>query len=513
MKITEVKNNKNQYLYEGLTPKYQKTMMLWESVGRTIVEAQMSPEDIKKLFQQVEKDQTAAGGNRTVAGQAKDVAGAVANAYQDLKAKVANSAIMQNFDQQYEQAAEKLKQATGGDAGAMQYVEKYRTFAKKHPMAQSLIYGTLIAAAGISGAGAGGAAALGLFKMADKLLQGEKFSTAAVAGAETGIAAFAASKLGDLIKGVGPGEQIPAPTDGQPISTAGYDFANKDYYLSPTGTQTVAVPKGYGSPWEEGTKAYSIRQELKSGSGLQESVVYTSGQVTALFESIAIQEGLWDQFKQKTANIVGSPEERAEVGQQIKQGVSAVAGAVAQKAQTVGKNITTKITADKLNKAWTAAGSPTDSDAIAKFLTTQGVNPDVVNSAMSTVGVSSAADVEQEQPAVDTSKLPDVSSLTPEQKQALLAKLDQLDKAEAGSASSTKIRTGGKVAGQVSQTPNAIRKRQARLASKSVNAQPTDAPDYTTSMAELIKQRQAKGMTESTEYMHFKTKLRKALSK
>ena len=103
MKITEVKNNKNQYLYEGLTPKYQKTMMLWESVGRTIVEAQMSPEDIKKLFQQVEKDQTAAGGNRTVAGQAKDVAGAVANAYQDLKAKVANSAIMQNFDQQYEQ--------------------------------------------------------------------------------------------------------------------------------------------------------------------------------------------------------------------------------------------------------------------------------------------------------------------------------------------------------------------------------------------------------------------------
>jgi flagellar biosynthesis/type III secretory pathway chaperone len=246
---------------------------------------------------------------------------------------------------------------------------------------------------------------------------------------------------------------------------------------------------------------------------MNESYQLTNEQITSLFGSIAIQEGLWDQFKQKTANIVGSPEERAEVGQQIKQGVSAVAGAVSQKAQTVGKNITTKITADKLNKAWTAAGSPTDSDAVAKFLTTQGVNPDVVNSAMSAVGVSSAAGVEQEQPAVDTSKLPDVSSLTPEQKQALLAKLDQLDKAEAGSASSTKIRTGGKVAGQVSQTPNAIRKRQARLASKSVNAQPTDAPDYTTSMAELIKQRQAKGMTESTEYMHFKTKLRKALSK
>ena len=65
---------------------------------------------------------------------------------------------MQNFDQIYDQAAAKLKQATGGDQGVMQYVEKYRKFAKEHPIAQSFIYAALIAAAGISGAGAGGAA-------------------------------------------------------------------------------------------------------------------------------------------------------------------------------------------------------------------------------------------------------------------------------------------------------------------------------------------------------------------
>jgi hypothetical protein len=476
MKITEVKNNKNQYLYEGLTPKYQKTMMLWESVGRTIVEAQMSPEDIKKLFQQVEKDQTAAGGNRTAAGQAKDVAGAVANAYQDLKAKVANSAIMQNFDQQYEQAAEKLKQATGGDAGAMQYVEKYRTFAKKHPIAQSLIYGALIAAAGISGAGAGGAAALGLLKMTDKLLQGEKFSKAAVAGAETGAVAYAAGQLGKAVRGgdnasalqpndtefsseyegtmiantpVIPGVQL--TRDQMMAIKMGMDAGNTypsdimDMYNSQLSGQ-IQLPDADISSDRAAQAAWNAGE--KASTNNFESVELSDEQVTSLFESIAIQEGLWDQFKQKTANIVGSPEERAEVGQQIKQGVGAVTGAVKQKAQTIGKNITTKITADKLNKAWTAAGSPTDSDAIAKFLTTQGVNPDVVNSAMSTVGVSSAAGVEQEQPAVDTSKLPDVSSLTPEQKQALLAKLDQLDQAEAGTApaAATKptIGAGGK---------------------------------------------------------------------
>lgn len=442
---------KKSYLYEGLLKEEIRSVKLWESAGRYIAEAQLTAQQIAQLFQQVEQDVTAQGNNRTLIGQGKDAAGAVARAYQDLKGKVETSATMQYFDQKYEEAAEKLKQATGGDQGVMTYVQKYRDFAKAHPIAQSLIYGTLIAAAGITGAGAGGAAALGLFKMADKLLQGEKFSAAAVAGAETGLAAFAASKLGDLIRGVKPGEQVPAPTDGQPISTAGYDFANKDYYLSPSGTQTIAVPKGYGSPWEEGTKAYNIRQQLKSQMGVQESVVYTPAQITALFESIAIQEGLWDQFKQKSLNVIGSPEERAEVSQQIKQGVSKVAGAVAQKAQTVGTNLTTKVTADKLRKAWATAGSPTDSNQLTQFLVKQGIDAGIVNNSLKAVGVE----------AQPSAQLPDISKLSKEQMQQLLALLDQ---------PASKQHTGGKVAGQVSQTPNAIRKRQARAAQKEMPA-------------------------------------------
>jgi hypothetical protein len=42
------------------------------------------------------------------------------------------------------------------------------------------------------------------------------------------------------------------------------------------------------------------------------------------------------------------------------------------------KNLTTKVTADKLNKAWKAAGSPLDSEAVAKVLGDAGVNDDVV---------------------------------------------------------------------------------------------------------------------------------------
>ena len=49
------------------------------------------------------------------------------------------------------------------------------------------------------------------------------------------------------------------------------------------------------------------------------------------------------------------------------------------KASEFGKNLTTKVTASKLNSAWKSAGQPTDSDEVAAFLVKQGVNAEVVN--------------------------------------------------------------------------------------------------------------------------------------
>jgi hypothetical protein len=49
------------------------------------------------------------------------------------------------------------------------------------------------------------------------------------------------------------------------------------------------------------------------------------------------------------------------------------------KLRTTGTNLTTKITADKLNSAWQKAGSPTDTEELAKFLSTQGIAKDVVD--------------------------------------------------------------------------------------------------------------------------------------
>ena len=202
MKFLEVATTQNtNYLYEGLNLTEARSMKLWESAGHAISEAELTPQQIEQLFKDLQAGAVASGGNRTALGKGKDVASAVNAAYGDLKTKIANSGPIKNIDAQYDQAAEKLKQATGGDQGVMQYVQKYRDLAKKYPKTQSAIYAALIAAAGISGVGVGGAAALGLLKMTDKLLQGEKLSSAAYQGGKTAAISHVAGQVGQQIRG------------------------------------------------------------------------------------------------------------------------------------------------------------------------------------------------------------------------------------------------------------------------------------------------------------------------
>jgi len=68
---------------------------------------------------------------------------------------------------------------------------------------------------------------------------------------------------------------------------------------------------------------------------------------------------------------------------QISKGVTAAAG----KAKQIGTNITTKVTADKLMKAWTKAGKPTDSIQVAQFLTNFGVDGAVLQQSYQTAGM------------------------------------------------------------------------------------------------------------------------------
>jgi hypothetical protein len=436
----------NIYLYEGLAPQAKNNFILWESVGRTIKEAALNPAQITQLFQQIEQGATAAGGNRTAVGQTKDAAVAAADAWKNLKNKIYDSAPMQNFASAYDQAAEKLKQATGGDQGAMQYVEKYRAFAKKHPIIQGFVYSALIAAAGISSAGLGGAAALALLKTTDKALQGEDIRSALYSGAKTGALAYGASKLGDLIRGGDQAQQaagaLPANADWVDYEAA-LEQANpalldrvKDIINDPGvtdefKTQYLKNLYTFGKDITDPARITNLVQaqyELAdaalqaadqatlaaAGNPAYESRTYTPEQVLALFEHIVIAEGLFDKFKTGGAVNTAFKKTAQQVGQGIKQG----AAAVGQQIQRVGRNITTKITADKLQSAWKRAGSPTDSEAIIDLLRAQGINAGVIDGAMKAANVVK----------IDRTRLPDVSKLNLAQKQQLLAQLDAIEK-------------------------------------------------------------------------------------
>ena len=189
-------------LFEGIRLTEAKSYRLWENAGRALKEAALTPDQIQQLFQQIEQGATAAGGNRTMLGKGKDAAAAVNKAWEDLKTKIQDSGPIKNVDAAYDSAVAKIEAGLGGPDNAVnQVIQKYRAFAKAHPIAQGLIYSALIAAAGISGAGLGGAAVLGLLKMTDKLLQGEKFSSAAYQGGKTGAMAYAAGQIGKAIRG------------------------------------------------------------------------------------------------------------------------------------------------------------------------------------------------------------------------------------------------------------------------------------------------------------------------
>lgn len=72
------------------------------------------------------------------------------------------------------------------------------------------------------------------------------------------------------------------------------------------------------------------------------------------------------------------------------------------KASEFGKNLTTKVTASKLNSAWKAVKQPTDSEELAAFLVKQGVNAEVVGKTYADMKLSKPKAAQAaEKPAVE----------------------------------------------------------------------------------------------------------------
>ncbi len=399
MRITQVQT---AYLYEGLDRSASSSMMLWESAGIKLREAALTADQIQQIFQSVEQGATDAGGNRTLLGKGKDAASAVNKAWEDLKTKIQDSGPIKAVDNKYDDAVAKIEKGLGGpDNAVSKMVMKYRKFAKEHPIAQGFIYSALIAAAGISGAGLGGAAVLGLLKMADKLLQGEKFSSAAYSGAKTGAMAYGASKVGDMIRG--------KPDAAQ--SAAGVDAAtNLQAIRQQAGNEAL---KAVRDAIAQGTDP-SLQGELSS---VAQSVLEKYSTLQGGPLSVQSVETLAAKVAMQAARSAAGTESIKWTGKTLSEGqvymifnrvakqeltegpldaLKGMAGKAADWAKTKGKNLTTKVTADKLNSAWQKAGSPMDSDELAAFLQTQGVDAGIVDKVYADLKLPTVGDAKKD---------------------------------------------------------------------------------------------------------------------
>ena len=103
-------------------------------------------------------------------GKGTDAASKVADAWNKFKEKIAQSGPVSGFDVAFDSVQKKLLNAAGGESGKIgKALNAYKEFANKYPKMQGAIYAGLIALAGISGAGLGGAALLAGLKTFDRL--------------------------------------------------------------------------------------------------------------------------------------------------------------------------------------------------------------------------------------------------------------------------------------------------------------------------------------------------------
>jgi hypothetical protein len=91
--------------------------------------------------------------------------------------------------------------------------------------------------------------------------------------------------------------------------------------------------------------------------------------------------------------------------------------------KTKASNMTKSVTADKLQSAWKAAGSPTDSDALAKVLQDSGVSPEIVNSVYTQLQIPAPGTVNTADQLADIQA--QIAKLDPASQKELLAYLQK----------------------------------------------------------------------------------------
>jgi len=447
-----------------------------------LIEASLSADQIKQLFGEVEKTATAAGGNRTLIGKGKDVADKANEIIDNIGKWLQDTTPVKAFDQKFEQLKAKVG-AKFPDLDKK--LTAMGSWAKENPGKTAAIVGVLTAIASLAGGPLGGAIAGQVLRGAVELLKGEKLSTAIGKGIKTAALGYLSGKafemLGDFAAGIrikslpfgpetagfeeitfgaaktrwGPGwewteqlegvdiivdpEMASAVKSAQNLLRMGGDAALEGFDQL-KGVADVINSQDY-KDMIVNTLEISRQELLKNDSLLQ--FINTAKQgLQAASQGAVAAAGVAGSGKAAPAGAAPAKESRNNKKRPLSEGqvylifnrisqqqlnegpmdaIKGAAGKAMDWAKTKGTNLTTKVTADKLNSAWQKAGAPTDSDELAKFLEKQGVSADIVKQVYGSLKISSAG-AEPAAPVVDIEAVKKIIATLPTDRKVRLLK-------------------------------------------------------------------------------------------
>lgn len=408
-KIDVIESNQRVSVFESLGrgDAYFET---WErEIHPVLCEVAMDPAQVKQLFTSIEK-----GAGRSTLGKAGDALKGAKDKISDVwfnkfGGMLQSSGPVQAFDQKFEDIKSKIA-AKNPELAAK--LAKYGEFAKNNPNLHKFllaIAGSAAAALGVAVAGGVGAGALavgtgtgiavGILNIADRLLQGQKASTAigrgATTGAIAGLAAGAAAKIGDMVK-AGLKSDVIADLKGMRVTRHTMDHNGAVFSAVTKEPETSALKNAFDA----------LMPKFGTGGQVDPNAVNKFAEMMAKVSSPEYQEAI-----SKTKEVALAAKEAAKSSialvTQLQQVGTAAAGGVASAATNqqpataapVAESLNraqlnelfgitgNKVDASKLEKAWTKAGSPTDSEEIKQILVSAGVDEQLISTAFADLGI------------------------------------------------------------------------------------------------------------------------------
>jgi hypothetical protein len=437
--------------------------------SRYLIEASLTTQQVQQLFGEIEKGATAAGGNRTMLGKAVDVPGKVDDMLNKIGKYLQDTKPVQGFDSKFEKLKGNVSEKFPNLASKL---TDMGSWAKENPGKTAAIIGVLTTLASLAGGPVGGAIAGQLLKGSLELIKGEKLSTAIGKGLKAAAVGWLAGKsmeaIGGMISSVVQ-ELNPLPITGfsqfyQENIGNGLPNIFRDAEIVGTKEQLSQFNQMWSSAakqWQNGDfdaarEAFSNAQTFASevSSATYQAMGEDPGakikQLNDLFTGLAAaaqgaatgatgmdKKGQPVQGAKESLYIQQRPLSEGQVYLMFSKIQRLDEGPMDWMKKKAG-NLTTKVTADKLSSAWKKAGSPTDSNELAAFLGTQGVDKGIIDTTFTAMQLPKPGTAAAPEAApVDIEAVKKMIAALPTDRKARLLKFMQKDTAAAAPATAS----------------------------------------------------------------------------